>query len=268
MIADLIENYFPRHVISPYSCITILLGMICFFAVIRLFDLGLIIGPVYYDLVNYRFRSWLNKITFQKKPFVISRPELVTGGGGDDWTQAEHTTIYDTYVSTFDIDLMFHMNNARYLRNADLARFEYLHASGLFHAAWFRGAAFVTASQTIRYRREIKFGQKYRIITRCTGWDRKALFIEHVFCVKNEVHAILEVREGISVPKKIKEKYPLSADAPMLWIANEVLKWENFPEFKRPSADVDIWLKFFNDNYTRVFGDPSSPLSPLLMKKK
>lgn len=265
MISSIVEQNFPHHILSPYICIAILLAIILFFSVVRKFDLGLLTEPLIYDIVNYRLRNWKNRLTFQK-PYVISRPELVTGGGGDDWTQAEHTTVYSAKVTTHDLDLMFHKNNARYLRSADLARFEYLHASGLFHAAWFRGIAFVTASQTIRYRREIKFGEKYQIITRCTGWDKKALFIEHIFCVKNDVHAIVEVREGISVPRRLKEKYPLTADAPMHWVMREVLKW-NVLDVKKPSTDVDNWLTFLNDNYTRVIGDPSAPLSPASLPK-
>lgn len=264
MIAAFIEQNFPHNLLSPYSCIALLLGVIFFLSIIRKFDVGIFVAPLYFDLVNYRLQNLFRRITFQK-PYVISGKELLVGGGGDDWTKAEHTTVYDTQVTTSDIDIMMHMNNARYLRNLDIARFEWLHKSGLFHAAWFKGCAFVTASQTIRYRRELRHGVNYRIITRCTGWDKKAVFLEHLFCVKDEIHAISEWRGGISVPRKMKEKYPQTAEAPMTWIVTDVLKWTDVPEIKKPSADIDNWLNFLNDNYTRVIGDPSSPTSP---KKK
>lgn len=260
MLSKLIEENFPENIISPFTVISFLLCALIFAIFIRCFDVAIFIRPLWYDFTKFRVPNLLRRITFQKL-LVISRPELVVGGLGDDWKTAQHVCIHKAVVSSHDLDLMFHMNNSRYLREADIARFKFLHDTGLFHACWFRGVSLVTASQTIRYRREIRSGVRYEIVTRCVGYDAKALFIEHVFVVKGEVHAILEVREGIAVPKKIKEKFPQTENAPLTWVMRDILKWNKTQvplDLCPPPADFSGWLEFLHSNYSRVIG-VSSP---------
>ena len=281
MLSQIIEDNFPHQLVSPYQLISILFSLLLFTFFINKFDIGLFAFPLWYDFRNYRLKNWIRKITFQK-PYVISRPELLTQGADgnevfDSWklssSSVTTTTRHSTKVSVSDLDLMFHANNARYLREADFARFEWLHKSGLFHACWFNGLSVVTASQTIRYRRELPFGCKYTIVTRCTGWDPKAIFLEHLFVVsggnnKNkkddeQVHAILEVREGIAVPKKMKEKYPETATAPLTWVMRNKLKWDKntVPDVRATPKDVEQWNQFLVDNSQRITGGGvSSPL--------
>lgn len=262
-LARLLEHYLPSDVVSPYSLIVLLVFCCFLLNILGRFDIELLWAPIWYDIKKYRLPNLVRKITFQK-PLVISRPELLVGGGGDEWRLAENTLVDSYRVTTKDIDLMIHQNNARYLTRADIARFKWLHDSGLFHACWFAGLSPVTASQTIRYRRELRFGVTYSIVTRCVGWDAKAIFIEQLFTVNDEVHAILEVREGISVPKKIKDKFPMTAEAPLTWVMREILKWDKKQvpaDEKLPPGDFANWLSFLHDNYSRVisYGSPASP---------
>lgn len=294
LLAQLLEDHFPHHLISPYTLIIVLFFVIFFLNVVRIFDVGLFARPIWYDLKKYRIpklfaRRNMKNNTGEEVETIISRPEFLTAASASDendgvaffdWRvllinnvnnkqsrSPVHVHVHEATVTTSDIDLMLHQNNSRYLREADLARFEWLVDSGLFHSAWNAGLSFVTASQTIRYRRELRFGVKYKIVTRCVGWDAKAVFLEQLFVVvvgsDCEVHAILEVREGIVVPKKIKDKFPQTADAPLTWIMREVLKWDyrQIPQDeKQPPRDFANWLTFLSDNYTRVigFGSPTT----------
>lgn len=292
MLAKLLEDIYPQDLISPFQLIIVLLVLLIATLVINMFDVGIFTSLIFFDLIHYRLRYWFNKfILFRKQPFVISRPELFLAGGSgragetesgttddetkrrqkeqqEEWkkTLAEIAnrdtllsssgtmTFHHAKVTTSDLDMMLHCNNARYLREADLARFAWLHQSGVFHACWFNGLSPVTASQTIRYRRELPFQCRYTIVTRCVGWDGKAIFLEQLFVVKGDIHAVLEVREGISVPRRLKEKFPETATAPLTWVMRNKLKWEKsvVPDVKVLPKDVENWNQFLVDNSTRV----------------
>lgn len=58
---------------------------------------------------------------------------------------------------TSDIDLLlFHMNNARYLRELDFARADFYKRTGLFLKIKSKGGAVVQGAATIRYRKFIR----------------------------------------------------------------------------------------------------------------
>ena len=65
-----------------------------------------------------------------------------------------------------DVDIFIkHMNNARYLRELDFARFHYYDRSGIYaEIAKKRGGAVQGASST-RYRRAIPIGTPYKVTT-------------------------------------------------------------------------------------------------------
>jgi len=80
-----------------------------------------------------------------------------------------------------DLDLMFHMNNSRYLRECDFARYKYLISCGLGAALRKTGYTMVLGASTIRYRRSIGLFDRFKIATRVLTWDDKSLYIEHKF---------------------------------------------------------------------------------------
>ncbi|XP_014787220.1 protein THEM6 isoform X1 [Octopus bimaculoides] len=84
---------------------------------------------------------------------------------------------YKAICLTTDMDFQWHMNNARYLRECDWARFSFwIRNSGLKT----RGRMLVKAS-TIRYRRSIQLFDIYTIKTKILTWDSKAIYLQHVF---------------------------------------------------------------------------------------
>ena len=83
-----------------------------------------------------------------------------------------------------DIDIFGHMNNARYLQNAELARWRLLPASNVTHRITSKeGMIFLAVENKVKYLGEIKPFQKYIIRTTCTvsRSDDKWLFYKHVF---------------------------------------------------------------------------------------
>lgn len=83
-------------------------------------------------------------------------------------------------VTTRDID-MCHMNNARYLRECDFARFSLYMRNGVFKALRSLGATMVVGATTIRYRRALRIGEGYELRSRIVTWDDKAFYLEQRF---------------------------------------------------------------------------------------
>lgn len=83
-------------------------------------------------------------------------------------------------VTTRDID-MCHMNNARYLRECDFARFSLYTRNGVFKALRHLGATMVVGATTIRYRRALCIGERYGLRSRIVTWDDKAFYLEQRF---------------------------------------------------------------------------------------
>ncbi|XP_034982193.1 protein THEM6 [Zootoca vivipara] len=95
-----------------------------------------------------------------------------------------------------DLDCLVHMNNARYPREADLARLAHLTRCGLLRAVRGLGAHTVLASSTCRYRRSLHLLERFDVRTRLLGWDARAFVLEQRFVRARDgfVCAVLHVR--------------------------------------------------------------------------
>jgi len=77
--------------------------------------------------------------------------------------------IIQGFVFTTDLDFQLHMNNARYLREADFARVKLWAENGIGKAVYRRrGASITNAGNSIRYRRSLQFLNRYKIVTKVT----------------------------------------------------------------------------------------------------
>lgn len=105
----------------------------------------------------------------------------------------------DGTVLPHDLDYMGHMNNSRYLRECDFARFHHYMRNGLFMASWKLGARLVVGASTIRYRRSLAFREAFEIRTKIVGWDEKAFYIEQRFVSKKDgfVSAVMLCRQNV-----------------------------------------------------------------------
>jgi acyl-CoA thioesterase FadM len=68
---------------------------------------------------------------------------------------------------TNDVDtLLYHMNNARYLRELDFARVDFYERSGLYRTIKSKGGAVVQGACTVRYRRFLRPFSIYKIYSK------------------------------------------------------------------------------------------------------
>lgn len=70
-----------------------------------------------------------------------------------------------------DIDVNLHMNNGRYLTVADLMIVEFFARTGFLRALIRNKWKPVLGGSIITYRRQLRLGQKYKLIYRWTGGD-------------------------------------------------------------------------------------------------
>ncbi|CAH0599083.1 unnamed protein product [Chrysodeixis includens] len=109
------------------------------------------------------------------------------------------TTQIDAWCLLNDIDtLLYHMNNARYLRELDFARADFYERTGLYANIKAAGGAVVQAAATIRYRRFLKPFTKFTITSKAIFWDDKTVFMEHEFIGPGGfVHAVAVCRQRV-----------------------------------------------------------------------
>ncbi|EDO34696.1 predicted protein, partial [Nematostella vectensis] len=94
--------------------------------------------------------------------------------------------LMDKSVMTFhvlpsDLDVFLHMNNSRYLRALDFARYEHFLGSGMSSVLRKHKCRFILAATTIRYRRSLELFQKIKLTTKIVYWDDRAFYFEHHF---------------------------------------------------------------------------------------
>lgn len=73
------------------------------------------------------------------------------------------------------------MNNARYLRELDFARFHYYGLTGLYEAVRKNKGGAVQGASSVRYRKTIPIFSFYKIETKLIWWDEKAIYLEQKF---------------------------------------------------------------------------------------
>lgn len=111
----------------------------------------------------------------------------------------DETTVYGICTTT-DVDtLLYHMNNARYLREIDFARADFYERTSLYREICSQGSGVVQGASTIRYRRFLKPLSIYKITSKIIYWDEKSVFMEHRFITPSDgfVRAIAMCRQRL-----------------------------------------------------------------------
>ncbi len=88
-----------------------------------------------------------------------------------------------------DLDPSLHMNNGRYLTLMDLGRLDVMARSGLLRAAWHHGWTPIASGIQIRYRRELRLWQTFRIETRLAAWQTHLVVMEQRFVIETGPYA-------------------------------------------------------------------------------
>ncbi|GBP04297.1 Protein THEM6 [Eumeta japonica] len=152
--------------------------MLCYFAI------ALLISYIFFD-VNY----------FLRIAFTIGIGRLFQKKCGVNDT----TTIYG-FCTTQDVDIFLrHMNNARYVRELDFARFHFYDRTGIYENITKVNGHALQGASSIRYRRTIPIFTAYKVETKLAYWDEKTLFIEQKFITLNDgfVRAIVLSRQNL-----------------------------------------------------------------------
>ena len=84
-------------------------------------------------------------------------------------------------VMPWDLDVLGHMNNGRYLQISDIARIDWMSRARIINAIVKNRWGALLGGSLVRYSRALKVWQKYRVVTRVTSWDDRWFFIEHRF---------------------------------------------------------------------------------------
>ncbi len=88
-----------------------------------------------------------------------------------------------------DLDLNFHMNNARYSAFMDLGRLDLMTRMGLWRPLWQNRWRVVIASAGARFHRSIAPFEGFFLESRIVGWDKKAFYGVQLFRAKGRVRA-------------------------------------------------------------------------------
>ncbi|XP_035722312.1 protein THEM6-like [Vespa mandarinia] len=111
----------------------------------------------------------------------------------------DEASVYGICTTT-DVDtLLYHMNNARYLRELDFARADFYERTGLYREICSQGSGVVQGAATIRYRRFLKPLTIYKITSKIIYWDEKTIFMEHRFVTPSDgfIRAIAICRQRL-----------------------------------------------------------------------
>ncbi|KAL3671997.1 hypothetical protein V7S43_002662 [Phytophthora oleae] len=118
-------------------------------------------------------------------------------------------------IGLMDLDRNGHCNNARFLRECGFGRRDLWQYNGVWKVVTAAGGNLVVGSQTVRYRRELSFGQTYTMQSRLICWDKRAFYVEHRFVTQGAkgefINAIVLVKNtvlGALSPAQIVAKLP------------------------------------------------------------
>ncbi len=82
-----------------------------------------------------------------------------------------------------DLDTSLHMNNGRYLTLMDLGRLDIMVASGLWRAVLRHRWTPIASAVLVRYRRELRLWQRFRLESRIVCWEGAIVVIEQIFFI-------------------------------------------------------------------------------------
>lgn len=80
-----------------------------------------------------------------------------------------------------DLDLSLHMNNGRYLTLMDIGRLDFIFGTGLWRPLLKHRWTPIASAIVIRYRRELRSFDRFRLETRIIGWAEASIVMEQLF---------------------------------------------------------------------------------------
>ncbi|MEZ4241221.1 MAG: thioesterase family protein [Myxococcota bacterium] len=114
-------------------------------------------------------------------------------------------------VGPRELDLNLHMNQAAYAQAFELGRTDWVVRSGAWARFRAEGIGAVVAEQRIVYRRELRLGTRYEILSRAVRIDGRLLRFEGHLVVGERVHAKNEAALLFVGPEGVLGAEPVAA---------------------------------------------------------
>ncbi|XP_012288204.1 protein THEM6 [Orussus abietinus] len=152
----------------------------------------------------------------------------------------DETVIYGI-CTTQDVDIFLkHMNNARYLRELDFARFHYYDRTGIYGAISKKGGGAVQGASSTRYRRPIPIFTPYKVVTKMIYWDDKNFYLEHQF---------ISITDGFVRAVVLSKQSVTNLKVPVPEIIASVE-----PQAQRPELSKELrhWLESMEESSQRL----------------
>lgn len=145
-----------------------------------------------------------------------------------------------------DIDQYLEMNNGRILSILDIGRIGLAQRVGLLRALTRNRWGLTMAGVSVRYRRRIRPFAKFRIVSKCVGWDEKFMYLDQSIWI-NDTCAVQALyrsavtdKNGLIEPARLMTAMNLDEAAPTLpdWVQNWI-----FSDATRPWPPLDDGAK-------------------------
>ena len=88
-----------------------------------------------------------------------------------------------------DLDTSLHVNNGRYLTLMDLGRLDLMIRTGLLAAALANKWTPIASTIAIRFKREVRLFNRFRLESRILAWDHTQVIIEQTVILETAPHA-------------------------------------------------------------------------------
>ncbi|CAF5060414.1 unnamed protein product [Rotaria sp. Silwood1] len=116
-------------------------------------------------------------------------------------------SVTHNYCGLSDMDMNWHMNNARYLREADFSRFALLGETGLWDAIKIRRkkepqTSLLVSAIQIQYLQSVSRGDRFTFIARLVGWDERAFYISQTMILDKKCE--LPIQQQMDVVKQAR----------------------------------------------------------------
>jgi len=149
----------------------------------------------------------------------------------------EDTIISKHSVKLSDIDLYLHVNNAKYLRKYEMARWNFGIETGLTAKLLQHKIKFIVCAAELAYIKELKWNQKFEIHTKFAGNDEKYFYWEQKIISNGKLinHGLFKVlflgKKGVVPSQEIFSLLDLQISSKELPIF--ISKWKELMQLKQ-----------------------------------
>jgi acyl-CoA thioesterase FadM len=148
-------------------------------------------------------------------PYFRTLRWVVFSGSRPKITNPQNSTFITSRVWLSDIDVYPELNNGRHLTIMDIGRYNHGVKMGLFKVLRENKWGLMVAGNFTRYRRRIKFLQKFTLETRIVGYDERWFYFYQETKRNGNIHSSALIRTAVTsknglVPSKsVSEKMKL-----------------------------------------------------------